>query len=94
MDATATATEADALIGFLRNRLAEQDDVVARQTIALYEQTREHIDAMAGHGIDAQGSRIAAESYVSVLRLYAAQWADHEDYEGRFRCGWMDELPE
>lgn len=68
--------------------------LVLCQTIALYEQTQEHILAMAGHGIDAEGSKIAVESYLNVIRLHAAaHWPGHADYEPRFRTGWMDDLP-
>lgn len=68
--------------------------LILRQTVALYEQAVEQAEALRGQlGSEyGTGSEIAAESYLTVIRLHAARWSAHPDYRPEFRCGWMDTL--
>ncbi|MGI5292972.1 hypothetical protein ACQEVF_58015 [Nonomuraea polychroma] len=85
--------ESDALLAFVRARLTEadpRDDTTSllRQTIGLYERSTEMIEFFG----TAPHHEVAAESYLNVLRLFAALWDHLPDYQPEFRCGWMEHL--
>jgi len=68
--------------------------LILRQTITLYEKAVEMVEWLrANHpDSDGRGHLTAAESYLNVIRLHAAQWDRHTDYQPGFHHEWMDEL--
>ena len=56
-----------------------------RKVIHMYEETLAFIEMMKSRGKDAPAHEAAAESYLNVIRVHAAVYADHPDYKG----GWQ-----
>lgn len=56
-----------------------------RETIRLYEGAVEFVESMKEHGIDATHYKVAAESYLNVMRRDAFVYAGHEDYDESWR---------
>ena len=56
-----------------------------RGTIRLYEDTLSTIETFKGHGVEARAHEVAAESYLNVIRLDAAVYSSHPEYNESWR---------
>ena len=56
-----------------------------RGTLRLYEDTLAMIETLNGHGVEARAHEVAAESYLNVIRLDAAVYALHPEYDESWR---------